>query len=126
MEFYINLDGKKSQSYFNSDDLYVFFPQLNQSHPPKFGEKERDEFIKNDIIKFYYYELMKVILRKYGYVVIFEDESFQYQPNNIIKWNGKKETKKVLEHLRQSIEDTFNENDKINLINKIIKDRINI
>lgn len=126
MEFYLNLDGKESQSYFNNDDLFVFFPQLYQFHPSKFREEERNEFIKNDMIKFYYYELMKVILRKYGYVVTFEDQSFQHQPVNIAKWKYKEETKKVLEHLRKSIKDIFNENDKINFINLIIQDRINI
>lgn len=126
MEFYLNLDGKESQSYFNNDDLFIFFPQLNQSHPPKFNECERNEFIANDIIKFYYFELMKVILRKYGYVVRFEEQSFQYQPNNISKWQYEEETKKVLIHLRKSLKDTFNENDKINFINKIYQDRIYI
>lgn len=112
MKFYTK-DGKN-----NNKDNKLIFPQNNS-----LTEEQRNEFISNDMIKYNYYDMIKMALKKYGYSIT-DDIKLSYEKNS--NYNQWKENKiiKYLKMIKESIEYTFNDKKYINLLNELIEDRI--
>lgn len=129
-------EGLKCFEYFGLDDVISTFiridftpqlsflmPHVDQMNPP-FTQENRDEFIKDQIIRINYFNMVDLLLLRYGYLPNFCGGCDRCKETYIYSRNNKKQTLEILEHIFKSIKDTFDDKMYDNILKCCIDDRI--
>lgn len=129
-------EGLKCFEYFGLDDVISTFiridftpqlsflmPHIDQMNPP-FSQENRDEFIHDQIIRINYFNMVDLLLLRYGYLPNFCGGCDRCKETYVYSQNNKKQTLEILEHIFKSIKDTFDDKMYDNILKCCIDDRI--
>lgn len=104
-------------------DLDYFFPVLYQNDP-NFGVIDYMTFKKDKMLKIVYFEIIKVVLLKYGYIIhdnlTYEKEYDIFKYNIIFRLINDYDRNYCLNKIKDSLTDIYNDEKYLELINNII------
>lgn len=104
-------------------DLDYFFPVLYQNDP-NFDVIDYMTFKKDKMLKIVYFEIIKVVLLKYGYIIhddlTYEKEYDIFKYNIIFRLINDYDRNYCLNKIKGSLTDIYNDEKYLELINNII------
>lgn len=104
-------------------DLDYFFPVLYQNDP-NFDVIDYMTFKKDKMLKIVYFEIIKVVLLKYGYIIhddlTYEKEYDIFKYNIIFRLINDYDRNYCLNKIKDSLTDIYNDEKYLELINNII------